>query len=134
MNGFLKMKKRKRKENKWLFWTPRILAIVFTVFISLFALDVFAEGYTFWQAIGAFLIHLVPTYILIIAIVIAWRFELAGGIIFITLGIWYIIMTFRDIHYLTILIIPVPLFIIGILFLVNYFLIKKKIRKSQKVK
>ena len=120
---------KKRKGNKWLYWIPRILAILFTVFISLFALDVFAEGYTFWQAIGAFFIHLVPVYILLIALAIAWRFELVGGIAFIILGLWYVIMTFNRAHYSAILLIPVPLFIIGILFLVNFL-----IRKLRKVK
>ena len=44
-----------------LFWTPRILCILFSIVISLFALDVFAEDYSTGEAILAFLIHLIPT-------------------------------------------------------------------------
>ncbi len=56
-----------------LYWIPRILWILFIIFISLFALDVFSEGYSFGETILAFLIHLVPTYILIIALLITWN-------------------------------------------------------------
>jgi len=39
----------------------------------MFALDAFSPGLTVWQQIGAFLVHLVPTYILT-----AFPFLLAG--------------------------------------------------------
>ena len=32
-----------------LYWSPRILCILFAIFISLFALDVFGEGDGFWE-------------------------------------------------------------------------------------
>ena len=64
-----------------LFWTPRVLGILIAVFFSLFALDVFSGGYGFWKTILALLIHLVPTYIVVIALVIAWRWEWAGAIL-----------------------------------------------------
>ena len=69
-------------KNKFLYWAPRILSILLAVFISLFALDVFSEGYPFWEAILALVIHLVPTYLVIIATVIAWKWEIIGGSIF----------------------------------------------------
>ena len=52
-----------------LFWTPRILCILFAIFLSLFALDVFGEGLGFWKTILALLIHLVPVYIVVIVLV-----------------------------------------------------------------
>ncbi len=116
-------------KNKYLLWTPRILAIVFAVFISLFAFDVFVEGYAWYAAILGFLIHLVPTYLVIIALLIAWKWkkELIGGIIYILLGLYYIIMTWGKSELgIAILIISGPVFIIGILFIINSFLEKKK--------
>jgi len=68
-----------------LFWTPRVLCILFAIFLSLFSLDVFSEGYGFWETILALLIHLVPVYIVVIALVIAWRWEWVGASLFITL-------------------------------------------------
>ena len=32
-----------------LYWVPRILAILFATFISIFALDVFGEHLPFWR-------------------------------------------------------------------------------------
>jgi len=63
-----------------LFWGPRILCILFAVFVSLFALDVFGEGFGFWQTIIALVMHLIPTYVVVIALVIAWRWEWVGTI------------------------------------------------------
>jgi hypothetical protein len=58
-----------------LVWTPRILGILFALFVSIFALDVFGAGYGFWETILALLIHLVPVSILLIGLAIAWRWS-----------------------------------------------------------
>ena len=44
-----------------LYWAPRILSIIFAGFISLFALDVFNEGHSFWETLLALAVHLIPT-------------------------------------------------------------------------
>jgi hypothetical protein len=103
-----------------LFWTPRILCLVFAVFISLFALDVFGEGYGFWEAILAFLIHLIPTGIILIVLAISWRWEWVGGILFIALGTAYIVTTWERFRWPAYLVISGPLLVIGVLFLVNW--------------
>jgi len=51
-----------------LFWTPRIMCILFAVFVSLFAFDVFGEGYGFWKTPLALLMHLIPTGIILIGV------------------------------------------------------------------
>ena len=95
-------------------WSPRILSICSALFISLFALDVFSEGYGPGETVLAFLIHLIPAFIIVIMSVIAWYREGIGGILFIALAVSYVIMNgWRN------LIIPSPLFLIGILFLIN---------------
>jgi hypothetical protein len=104
-----------------LYWLPRALSVLFALFISLFALDVFGEGYGFWETILALLIHLVPTYLVLIALALAWRWEWVGGLAFVGLAIWYVIMAWGDFDPITYLIIPGPLFSIGILFLFNWF-------------
>jgi len=38
-----------------LFWAPRVLGILFALFLSLFALDVFSEGYSFGETMLALL-------------------------------------------------------------------------------
>ena len=73
-----------------LFWSPRGLGILIAVFVSLFALDVFAEGYSLWETIGALLMHLIPTFVILVVLGIAWRWEWIGGFLFVVLGVLYI--------------------------------------------
>jgi hypothetical protein len=63
--------------NRILLWTPRLLGILFIAFISLFALDVFSE-YKGWEVILALLMHLRWSIILLIALILAWRWEWIG--------------------------------------------------------
>lgn len=111
-----------------LFWMPRILCIAFAVFVSLFALDVFGEGYDFFETILAFLIHLIPAGIILIALVISWRWEWIGSIAFTSLGVVYIVI-FRDreFSWSVYLIMSGPLFLLSVLFLINW-LCRKQLR------
>lgn len=108
--------------SKILYWTPRILVILFAVFISLFALDVFGEGYTIGETIVALVMHLIPTAVILIVLAIAWRWEWVGGLLFIALGALNILL-FRDqSSWPAFLMISGPLFLAGALFLLNWFL------------
>lgn len=120
------MKKEKRD---WIFWTPRIVAILFTIFLALFSLDVFGEGLTFWQVVGAFLMHNIPVFILAAIIWISWKKHgWLAGIAFILAGLLYIGLTLRtavingfEWYYLAwIAQIAVPAFFIGILFFIDW--------------
>ncbi len=100
---------------KILYWLPRILAILYTLFISTFALDVFEESQWFL----ALVIHLIPSYILIIITTIAWRHEQFGGALFIILGIFLLVY----LHFES-LVISIPIMIIGLFFIVKNYLLK----------
>jgi hypothetical protein len=88
---------------------PRILAILFIIFISLFALDVFGQPQWFL----ALLTHLIPSYILIILTIIAWKNEKIGGILFLITAVLTAILL-RS----TVPIVLIPTLVIGVLFLV----------------
>jgi len=90
------------------------------MFLSLFALDVFSEGYGFWETILALLIHLVPVYIVVIVLVIAWRWEWVGAIIFIVLALFYLVWSWERFHWNAYLVISGPLVLLGVLFLFNW--------------
>ncbi len=108
-----------------LYWSPRVLSILFAIFISLFALDVIGVGYSFWETVAALLIHLIPTYIVIIVLILAWRWEWIGAFVFIALAFLYFIETGRlDWS----LFISGPLILIGTLFLFNW-LYRAKLRR-----
>lgn len=106
-------------KRKTIYWTPRVLSVAMIVFISLFAFDVFIEDYTFWELIGAFLIHLLPSFMLLGIVLIAWKREQIGGLIFITLGVLYMIMTANREMLLPGMIITFPVTLIGILFIIS---------------
>ncbi len=109
------------KIKKVLFWAPRVLGVLFAIFISLFALDVFMEGYGFWEMIIALLMHLIPTAIFLLVLVVAWRWEMIGGFLFIALGVLYIALFWSPDQLPGYLIISGPLFLVGFLFLLDGF-------------
>lgn len=124
-----KSAKRTRKVSKFVYWTPRILSIIFIAFLALFSLDIFGNGYTFWQTVVGLLMHNIPSIVLLIVLLISWKHEIVGGITFIIASFAYIaLQTLRyQFEWYMIswsLIIAGPAFLIGILFLVNWF--KKK--------
>ena len=119
----------KKPVKRVVFWTPRVLCALFAAFVSLFALDVFGEGYGCWGTILALLMHLVPTGIILIALAIAWRWEWIGAILFVALGVWYLIMAWGKFDWITYLLIAGPLFLLGALFLLNW-LYRAELRSS----
>ena len=58
-----------------LFWLPRGFCLLFAAFISLFALDVFSEGYSLGETLVALFMHLIPTFVILLALAVAWRRE-----------------------------------------------------------
>lgn len=121
-----------KKVGKFLYWTPRILSILFILFLALFSLDVFDGNYGLWGTILGLFIHNIPSLILAIIVWISWKHEIVGGIGFILAGFLYIANTMIRMSgnlpwYLAVswsLIIAGPAFLIGVLFLINW--LKKK--------
>jgi hypothetical protein len=111
-----------------LLWAPRILTILFAIFISFFAFDVFGQGTGFLKTLLALMMHLIPTFLLGIILIFSWKRPWIGGISFILLGIAYIIWSSnagRGASFVYII-----LFIVGILFLASW-LLRKPIKKAQ---
>jgi hypothetical protein len=127
----------KNKPGKLIFWTPRILAIIFIVFLSLFSLDVFDMGLDFWGTVVGLLMHNIPVFILLTILLVSWKYEIVGGIVFLTAGLLYITRLLMIMltntpppwYVLTWAVtIAGPAFLIGILFLICW-LKKKKLSK-----
>ena len=109
-----------------LFWAPRILGILFALFVSIFALDVFGEGYGFWGTVVAFLIHLIPVYVLLIALAVGWRWEWAGALLFAGFSVWYLVTSWSSAPLVANLMsswpIALPSLVVGLLFLLNWLI------------
>jgi peptidoglycan/LPS O-acetylase OafA/YrhL len=124
--------------SKFVFWTPRILVIVFALFLGMFSFDVFEEGYTFWGTVFAFFMHNLPSLILLAFLLMSWKHELVGAIIFGLLGVAGLVGTVLMVPMLNrgsmfnpiFPIIGVVSLSIGILFLVGWRQ-KKKLGKNR---
>jgi hypothetical protein len=119
------------KTSKFIFWTPRILAIVFIVFLTLFSLDIFDDNYGFWGTILGLFMHNIPSLILLIVLLLSWKkYEIVGGITFILAGLIYIVLLLLGPNFEWYMLswavtIAGPAFLVGILFLVGWFKKKK---------
>lgn len=108
-----------------LFWAPRALSMAFIAFLSLFALDVFSEGYGFWKTVLALTMHLTPVFVLIAVLLLAWRWEWVGAALYAAAGMLYVMQVLSRplrpaIKLNWILTIAGPTFVIAALFLANW--------------
>ena len=114
-----------RVSSRFLYWTPRILCIAFAMFISIFALDVFAEGLPFWRTVLALAMHLIPTFLLIALLALAWKWEWIGAVGFAVLAVLYVVMSWGRFPISVYFVIAGPAFLLAVLFLVNWMLRKE---------
>ena len=124
---------------KVIHWVPRILCIIAILIISLFAADAFAPGLSIGEQIRDFIIHLVPSFILLALLIVAWKWELVGGIIFMLIGLGLSPVIFKHNYNMNhsiwmslgiILTITIPFFIVGLLFVVSHFRKKKHLKET----
>ncbi len=99
----------RRPVSQLLLWNPRLLGILVSLFLGVFALDTIDEG------ILAFLLHLSPSLLLLLVVAASWRWEWVGGAVFILLAVLYGVPAWRRGDWL--LVISGPLLVVGLLFL-----------------
>lgn len=126
---------------KILHWTPRILCILAILFISLFALDSFSSERTFWQNTGAFLMHLIPSLVLLAILIVAWKWENIGGIMLIIVGVVLCVFIFNlnynQRHFtlvqsiINVSMLCLPIVVAGILFILSHSAKKKELTDFQ---
>jgi len=102
-----------------LYYSPRVLAIIFALFLGMFSLDILAMKGDFWKKMAGLLIHLIPSFIIIISLIIAWKKEFMGAMLFFSLALGYILMAWNRQNFTAILLIAGPMILIGTLFLIN---------------
>lgn len=116
-----------KKINFILFWTPRILSIAFILLLILMSLDVFEGNFEFWKTLLGFLIHNIPAIILSLLLIFSWEDGFLASIGFFSGGVIYFLIVLSNIlktgfnwYYISwILLISLPAFLIGYLFLIG---------------
>jgi len=119
---------------KLIHWIPRVICILAILFVSMFAADAFAPELTIWQQLAGLMMHLIPSFILLALLIVAWKWEYIGGIIFIVIGLGlspFIFMHNYNMNHsvgsslVVILAITFPFVVAGVLFILSHFMKKK---------
>ncbi len=103
--------------------------MLFALFLSVFAFDVFEAGYGPWETAFALFMHLIPTWAVLGALAVSWRWEWAGAVLFAALGLLYIWFAIGRGHPEWTIPISGPLFLLAGLFLFGW-LNRKAIRTA----
>ncbi len=76
----------------FIYWLPRILSVLFVLFLMLFSLDVIELGKTVEEIASGLFIHNVPALTLLLFVILSWRYEIIGAIAFTLVGALYILL------------------------------------------
>jgi hypothetical protein len=107
------------KLDAMLHWVPRILGLLLVCFIGMFAMDVFGEGFGFWNTLLALLIHLIPALVAAAVIAVAWRWEIVGGLLYLAAAVTHAILMGARLRPADVLIIAGPLALVGLMFIAD---------------
>ena len=102
-----------------LLWTPRLLGLCYVAFLSAFSFDVFSEGLGLAGTVAALSMHLIPSAVMLLVVIIAWKHELAGVVLLVGAAGIYAFVTRQ--HPSWILVIAGPLVLLAILFALSWW-------------
>jgi len=74
------------KISKFVYWTPRIISILYICFLAIFSFDVIEPGVSIGQIVLGMLIHNIPSFVLTAVLAVSWKREIVGGIVFTVVG------------------------------------------------
>jgi hypothetical protein len=112
--------------SKILYWTPRILTIIAILFMLMFSFDVFEGNDPLGGKLLGFVIHNIPVFVIAVILFIAWRWELAGGLLLIAAFITGSILFHSFTGNPASLIVISPFLITGCLFILHNYLFPHK--------
>jgi CHASE2 domain-containing sensor protein len=99
-------------------WAPRAVGLALAIFLALFAVDAFADYRGILATVIALAMGLVPSLVVLAAVIVGWKHEaIAAGLFFALTG-FYSVMALD--HPMWIAIIAGPLLLVGILFLMSW--------------
>ena len=104
------------KKNKWLL-VATTLGVLYGVALLIFAADVFNHEQNIAQTFYDLLLHLIPTAVVLFIVVVAFNRPLIGIIIFLVLGLMYIITGWTSMHWTAHVLIAGPLLLLSALYI-----------------
>ncbi len=79
-----------KRVGRFIYWTPRIFSLLVVAMFVVLSFDVFSPDATAGEMAIGFLMHNIPTLVLIAFVWLAWRHELVGAIVFGLLSLFFI--------------------------------------------
>lgn len=98
---------------------PRVFTILLALFLMLFSFDVFDGQTPVWEMAVGFVIHNIPSMLVLVILSAAWNREWLGAVIFPVLGLLYFLDN-QTAHWSVHLAITLPLLVNGLLYLLAW--------------
>jgi hypothetical protein len=106
---------------KIIHWAPRIAAILIIIFVTLFSFDVFGGDASLLEQLGGFIMHNIPSIVLIVLLIFSWKRPVVGFVAFLAAAVLFVIFFVRSIFALSNLVLFVlPLLLVAFLFYVDW--------------
>jgi hypothetical protein len=99
---------------KIIYWLPRIMAIIIVAFFIAFVF--LSHGFS-----AESLVESSVWVVLLLATILAWKWEGWGGLIFIVLGLGYIGLASQRATITALLVVSLPIIITGLLFIISKY-------------
>ena len=113
------------KRRGFLYWAPRILSMLFIALLAVMSLDAVSSGQALLSLLTGLFMHNIPTLAALLVLILSWKWEWIGGIVYLFGGAGYAAYTAYTAgpgkwpEWISWnLAVTLPCFLIGILFLV----------------
>lgn len=106
---------------KIIHWAPRVAALLIIFFVGLFSLDVFGTGAPPLDVLIGFLMHNLPSIVMLVLLIFAWKRPVVGFVAFLIVGAAFAAVFVRDIYALpNLLLFVLPILLIASLFYADW--------------
>ncbi len=102
------------KNNKNFYWTPRFLGALYLLFVTLISLKVLDAPIL---ANAPLMAGFLPSFILLFVLLVAWRWEVAGGIFYVVIAAIYMISSWGNVNPVVHLLVSGLALVCGMLFI-----------------
>jgi hypothetical protein len=112
---------------KLIHWGPRLAAILIILFLGLFSLDVFEMEASPLELLGGFLIHNIPSFVLLVLLIFAWKRPAVGFVAYLIAAVLFALFFIRSLDALpSLLMFVLPILLIAGLFYADWQWLKSQ--------
>lgn len=106
-------------------WAPRAAVILIIFFVSLFSLDIYEIQASPLELLGVFLMHNIPSIIMIVLLIFAWKRPMVGFVGFLAVAVLFGILLMQKVYsFSNLLIFAFPILLIAFLFFADWLWLK----------